>query len=493
MKDYVPKPWQPPAVDHILEHKRCALWAPVGSGKTGIVLTALDIAHLAGEDVWPALAIGPLRVARKVWREEAGKWTHTQDISVSQIIGDADTRGYVVDRCCHPGNNALHQVYTINVENVAWLADRLAGRMPFRTIIFDESRKLKGFRLKQGGAMTGALGGNPATDDAWQFAWHKNVKRFIELTGTPASNGLKDLWGQMWFLDQGRRLGTSYAEFEQRWFGYKRIQDALSHKPSIQAVIQKGADEEIHDRVRDLCMSIDLKDYIDVKEPVYVPVPVTLPIAARKLYNEMERKLYIQIEKHEIEAFSAASKSIKLLQLANGAVYLDPDVEDDDAPNARAWREVHTAKLEALESIIEEMGDVPIIVAFQFKSDLARLQKAYPAGRLLDTERDEDDFKAGLVPYLWSHPKSAGHGIDGFQNVTNVIVFFGHWWDLELREQIIGRIGPTRQMQAGLDRPVYVYDIVAEDTIDEVVLERHKSKRQVEDLLLEAAKRKHYV
>jgi SNF2 family DNA or RNA helicase len=258
-------------------------------------------------------------------------------------------------------------------------------------------------------------------------------------------------------------------------------------------VIQKGADEEIHTLVRDVCMSIDLKDHIDVKEPVYRTVTVEMPLPARKLYNEMERKLYIKIEQHEIEAFNAGVKAMKLMQLANGAAYLDESVENEEDPGARAWREVHTAKLEALDSIIEEMGDVPIIVAYQFKSDLARLQKAYPKGRHLHSEKDEDDFKTGAVPLLFAHPKSAGHGIDGFQNVTNVIVFFGNGWDFELREQIIGRIGPTRQMQAGFDRPVFVYDIVVEDSIDEVVLARHETKREVQDLLLEAATRKHYV
>jgi SNF2 family DNA or RNA helicase len=235
-----------------------------------------------------------------------------------------------------------------------------------------------------------------------------------------------------------------------------------------------------------------MRDYVDIREPIQRTVMVDLPLPARKLYNQMERDLYIKIEHHEIEAFSAGAKTMKLLQLANGAAYLDEDVVNDDDPRARAFKVVHDAKLEALESIVEETGDMPLIVAYQFKSDLARLMKAYPAGRHLHTEKDEDDFKAGLIPILFAHPKSAGHGIDGFQNVTNVIVFMGSSWDLELRQQIIGRIGPERQLQSGLDRPVYVYDICAEDTIDEVVLARHETKRAVQDLLLEAVKAKHY-
>jgi SNF2 family DNA or RNA helicase len=176
---------------------------------------------------------------------------------------------------------------------------------------------------------------------------------------------------------------------------------------------------------------------------------------------------------------------MKLLQLANGAAYLDPLVDGGDRP----WVKTHDAKIEALESIIDE-ADVPVIVAYQFRSDLERLLKAFPEGRHLDSEKDEDDFKAGRIPVLFAHPKSAGHGIDGFQHVTNVMAFFGHSWDLELRQQMIERIGPARQMQAGYKRPVFVYDIVAENTLDEVVLARHVSKRAVQDLLMDAVKRK---
>ena len=480
--EFAARPWQPGPIAHIIENPRCAIWLPVGAGKTSIVLTALSILDLAGEDVWPALAIGPLRVARKVWREEVKKWEHLADLSVSQILGDPDTRAMICSNINRPGFRS-HELYCINWELIPWLVEHFAGkRWPFRTIVADESRRLKAYRVTQGGVMTHALA---------EVAFKSS--RFIELTGTPSPNGLRDLWGQLYFLDRGKRLGLTYSAFESRWFGFKRIQDALSHKPGIVPVIQKGADEDIHALVKDLCISIDMKDYVDLKEPVYRRVEVTLPGPARKLYNEMERDFYIQIENHEIEAFSAAAKSIKLSQLTSGSVYLDESVTNDDDPKARAWRDVHTAKFEALDSIIEEMGDIPIIVGYRFKSELARLKKAYPEGRHLHSEKDEDDFKAGLIPLLFVHPKSAGHGIDGFQHVTNVLVFLSCDWDLELRDQLIGRIGPERQLQAGLDRPVYVYDVIAEDSIDEAVLARHETKRAVQDLLLEAVKARKYV
>lgn len=450
----------------------------MGSGKTAATLTAGDAIELADGDFYPALALGPLRVARKVWVEETQKWEHTQAIDVSKVIGDANERKAGLARDA--------QIFSMNYENVQWLVELLKERkrgLPFKSIISDESRKLKAFRLKQGGAMARALS---------EMAWNKNIRHFLELTGTPSPNGLKDLWGQLWFLDRGQRLGLTYDAFETRWFAFKRVKDAINaHKTHIQAVIQPGADAEIHALVRDLCLAIRAKDWFDIREPIYIPVRVELPPAARRHYREMERDLFTQIEGHEIEAFAAAAKSQKLLQIANGAAYLDPDVANDDDPRARAFKVVHDAKIEALQSIVEEAEGMPVLVVYNFKSDLARLLKAFPEGRALKSEKDEDDFKAGLIPQLFVHPKSAGHGIDGFQYATNIIAFFGENWDMELRQQVIERIGPARQMQAGFDREVRVYDIIAEDTIDEDVLLRHESKRSVQELLMDAAKRRH--
>lgn len=455
--EYTPRPYQPAAIDHIIENPRCALWAGMGTGKGSSVLTALHHLELV-EDIYPALVLGPKRVARKTWREEAGKWKHTAGIEVSQVIGDADTRRRAL--------KADANLFTINYENLPWLVEHLNGAWPFKTIIADESTKLKGFRLKQGGTRTHALG----------RVAHRS-SRFIELTGTPSPNGLKDLWGQAWYLDKGERLGRSFEAFKSRWFQSVQVG---SDRFATQLLPLPFAQQQIEDRLRDLCLSIDARDYFDLKEPNLVKVEVELPSKARSAYKDMEKEMFLQIAGADIEAFNAASKTMKCLQLAGGAIYTDPE--------AGAWAEVHDAKIQALESIVEEAAGMPVLVAYQFKHELARLLKAFPGSRHLDTEKDEDDFRAGKIPVLFAHPASAGHGIDGFQYVTNIIAFFGHWWDLELRQQIIERIGPVRQMQAGFDRPVWVYDIVAKDTIDELVLARHTTKRDVQDLLLEAMK-----
>ena len=312
---------------------------------------------------------------------------------------------------------------------------------------------------------------------------HVHIKRFIELTGTPAPNGLVDLWGQVWYLDKGRRLGRTFTAFKQRWFtkdydGYGSV--ALPH-----------AQAEIHAAVADICLTIDGKDWFDLKDPLINTVYVDLPSKARKLYDEMEKEMFIQIEQHSAEAFNAAARTQKCLQIANGSCYVSPlDDEEDGSTTVKPWKHIHDEKLMALESIVHETAGVPLLVCYEFKPDLVRLLKAFPKGRALRTTQDEDDFADGKIPLLFVHPKSAGHGIDGFQRHCCNIVFFGFNWSLGQRMQVIERIGPTRQMQAGFERLVTIHNIVARDTVDELVLERHETKREVQDLLLDACKRK---
>jgi SNF2 family DNA or RNA helicase len=193
----------------------------------------------------------------------------------------------------------------------------------------------------------------------------------------------------------------------------------------------------------------------------------------------MERDMFMLLGDSEVEAFNAASRTIKCLQLANGAAYTD---------EAGAFVEVHDMKLRALESITAEASGAPVLVAYHFKSDLARLKRAFPYGRVLDSDPATiRDWNAGRIPLMFAHPASAGHGLN-LQDGGNILVFFGLWWGLEEHAQIIERIGPVRQLQAGHDRPVFIHYIVAADTVDELVLGRLKTKRAVQDLLLEAMK-----
>jgi hypothetical protein len=204
------------------------------------------------------------------------------------------------------------------------------------------------------------------------------------------------------------------------------------------------------------------------------------------VYREMEKRMFAEIEGHGVEAFNAAARTIKCLQIANGAAYVD----EAGAKGERDWRALHDAKLEALDDVVEEAGGAPVLVAYHFKSDAARIKAAFKNVLDLGTDDGLRDAKRGKGRVWLGHPASMGHGVDGLQEHCNIGCFFGHWWNLEERLQFIERIGPVRQAQAGKDRPVWLYNIVARGTVDEDVIERVTSKRAVQDILLEAMKRR---
>ena len=442
--------------DHILDVPRCAIWAGMGMGKTTSTLNALDAIALV--DDAPVLVLAPLRVARSTWPEEAAKWSHLSSTNVMPIVGSLGERTAAIKLDA--------QIYAMNYENLEWLQEYWGDRWPYRTVVADESTKLKSFRLRQGGKRAQALG----------RVAHTKVKRFVQLTGTPSPNGLQDLWGQAWFLDAGQRLGRTYNAFSQRWFRPKANGFGMEPLPHAQA--------EIQDKLRDLCLTVDAKDWFDLREPIVNNIYVDLPVRARKLYQDMEKEMFMQIDQHDVEAFGAAARTIKCLQIANGAAYVGESNSE--------WKELHDAKLQALESVVEEAAGAPVMVAYHFKSDLVRLQRAFPKGRALDADPNTiQRWNRGEIPLLFAHPASAGHGLN-LQDGGNILVYFGHWWNLEERMQILERIGPTRQMQAGYDRPVFVHNIIARDTVDELVIERVQTKREVQDLLLSAMKRRGY-
>jgi SNF2 family DNA or RNA helicase len=457
---FTPRPWQPPIIQHILDTPRAGVFAGMGLGKTTAAMTALDYMFMTGDVRGPVLVCAPLRVASSTWPDEAKKWSHLRHLTVQPVLGNPQQRRQAL-------SNKNASVFTINYENLPWMIEYLESQKkdwPFDMVIADESTKLKGFRLRQGGQRARAL----AT------VAHKYADRWVNLTGTPASNGLKDLWGQTWFLDAGERLGRTYSAFESRWF--RPSHDGFGVDPL------PFAQEQIESRLKDICLSLDIRDYVDIAEPITSTVYVDLPTKARRLYDEMEKKMYTQINGHEVEAFNAASRTMKCLQLANGAAYV--------GENSEKWEEVHDAKIQALDEIVGAANGAPVLVAYHFKSDLARLLKSFPRGRHLDADpRTVQAWNRAELPVLFAHPASAGHGLN-LQDGGNTLVFFGHNWNLEEYLQIIERIGPTRQLQAGHNRPVFIYHIVARDTVDEIVMARRESKREVQDLLLEAMKRK---
>jgi len=452
-RKYSPRDYQLAIADHIINTPRCGVWAGMGLGKSSSTLLALNYLSLV-EEILPVLIIAPLRVAQNTWPEEVKKWEEFNHFKIQPIIGSA------AQRCRKVATPA--DIYTINYENIQWLIEFFEDDWPFKMVIADESTKLKGFRLKQGTKRARALA---------KIA-HSKIERFVELSGTPAPNGLKDLWGQIWFLDAGKRLGRSFTAFSQRWF-YKTF-DGYGIAPL------DHAQNEIEDKLKDICISLNAADYFDLDEPIENKIYVDLPPKARHLYNEMEKKMFMEIGEHDVEAFNAASRTMKCLQLANGAVYVDK--------NTKKWEVVHDAKIEALHEIIEEAAGMPVLVAYNFKSDLARLVAAFPQGQILDKNPETlRDWNKGKIPLLFAHPASAGHGLN-LQDGGNILVFFSVNWNLEEHQQIIERIGPVRQLQAGHNRSVFIHYIMARNTVDALVMERLKTKREVQDILLEAMK-----
>lgn len=474
---FSPRPYQDIAIRHLFGNEKSALFARPGMGKTSSAAAVIDLDIRAGES-HPYLVLAPKRVAKHTWPKEMRKWSDFHHLDVSPIVGTEAERLAALKRDV--------PIYTMNYEQIPWLLDHFGSRLPFRNLIPDESTKLKNVRVSVRQSSLGKVylqhesGSSQRAAALARLAFDRKFRRIHLLTGTPAANGLKDLWGQMFFLDSGQRLGRSYGAFEERWF--ERVMKHRNDKFG-ELRLRAGAEEEINARVSDLCLALDPKDWFpDLKEPVRFTVRVELPAKARRLYTQMEREMYIELEGKPVEAFTVNSASMKCRQLAAGAVYTDPETE--------AWAEVHDVKIQALESIFEESGGTPLLVAYQFKSDLARLKAAFPKGVDLATEKGLDKFMKGEASYGFGHPASIGHGFDGLQDITNIIVFFSSDFNLEYRDQIIERIGPVRQLQSGHERKVLIYDIVAEDTVDEAVIERLETKCSVQEAFFTAMKRK---
>lgn len=450
-RDFIPHEYQAIARDFLLATPRGALYADMGMGKTAATLTALETLRFAGFDD-PMLVLAPRRVALDTWPDEIAKWNQTKHLRIATIVGTPEQRMAAL--------RTRADIHTCNYEQLPWLVEKVGeGRWPWKAVVADESTKLKGMRTRgQGGQRTNALANVARMTDYW---WN--------LSGTPCPNGLKDLWGQYWYADFGKRLGTTHTAFMERWFKPKWSGHGVEVLPH--------SEKEIHARIADITMSLRAKDWFDVRDPLVQNVPVKMPKNLRSHYQQLERDMFTKLEcGTDIEVFNAGALTGKCMQFANGAVYTQYP----------AWTQVHTLKLEALESIINESGGAQILVAYGFKSDRERILKAIRGSVDISTASGLAAWKAGEHQVGVAHPASMGHGLDGMQENCWILVYFGYTWKLDDHQQILERIGPVRQIQSGhADRLVRVFNIVAEGTLDEVVLDRHDTKRDTQDLLME--------
>jgi SNF2 family DNA or RNA helicase len=453
-KPFTPRDYQRIACDFIYENQRCNLWAEPGLGKTSTVYMMLDILKLCGSNFFPALVIAPLTPATIAWPGEQAKWEFLHDMRVRTILGTpAQREAALLERA---------DVYVINYENIPWLVKHFGSRWPFKIVIADEATRLKNFRMKgQGGVRSGALS---------QVALQTG--RWINLTGTPAPNTLTDLWGQMWFVDYGQRLGRTYTDYLRRWFYENQFARTVELRhPSCEA--------EIHAAVGDVSLALRTRDWFDTHEPLVVPREVEMPPAARALYDRMERDFFIEIGDSEVTAANAAVLSMKLLQMASGTIY---DGEQKACP-------VHDAKIEGLKSLVEDLNGEPLIVTYWFKFEPELLKKAIPGFTLFKGKKEQEAWNAGKIPVLGIHPASAGHGID-LQYGGCKMAHLTHSWDLELLLQVRERNGPARQVQAGFDRVVTYFNMVCRNTMDNEVIERQQTKRNIMDSLMLARARR---
>jgi SNF2 family DNA or RNA helicase len=476
MSRYTPRPYQSLIRNFALEHERCNIFASPGMGKTSATYSVIDSLLMFGE-MKRALVLAPKRVAQSAWPEERTKWAETfGHISVAAAIGTP------AERLAALRSNPT--ILTINYDNIDWLMEQYGDNWPFDVVVADESTRLKGLRIsiQRRQRKDGSWGDEFITGQgssrakALSAIAHRRVRRWINLTGSPAPNGLADLWGQTWFVDGGRRLGNSFTAFSNRWFravpgaqGYSQIEPM----PHSQAEIER--------LMAQISITVDAKDWFDLEEVIERNVVIDLPPAARRHYREMEKELFTEVEDHEVEAFNAGSKAQKCLQIASGTLIHDTD--------SRSWVKVHDEKLEALRSIVEETNGENLLVAYQYKADLERILKAFPKARALDANpRTLNEWNDGKIRMLVCHPASAGHGLS-LQHGGRILVDYSSGFNLEFDEQVIERLGPTRQAQSGYKRSVFRYRIVARDTIEEhSVLPRLKYKMSVQDSLKAAMK-----
>lgn len=458
----------------IIDNSRCNLFAGMGVGKTPATLAAIASLILLGE-VKRVLVVAPKRVAQSTWPGEIRAFRQFSYLSVAVAVGDEKTRRAAIE--------SSSDIVCINYDVLEWLVDNYGETWPFDMIVHDESTRLRSLRVSLQRSSTGkqflrGQGGKRAKALA-RVALSPKVVRVVNLSGTPAPNGVQDLWAQTFFLDRGMRLGTSFTAFSNRWFRPVPGSGGVSGHSRIEPL--PYAPDQIRNAIQDLTMAVEAKDHMNLPPLIENIIKVDLPPAARKNYSELEKEMFTWLREHPLEAFNAGAKSQKLLQVASGAAYID------DEGN---WEPVHDAKLDALASVMEEAAGMPVLVAYHFKSDLARILKAFPQARHLDANpKTIEQWNKGEIPMLVAHPQSAGHGLS-LQHGGNIMCYFSSNWSLEADQQFQERLGPTRQAQSGYNRPVFVHRIVAAKTVEEVVVARLKSKASVQDALMDAMKHK---
>lgn len=446
---YTPHPYQKYCIDRVVTDPAIGLFLDMGLGKTVITLTAINELKYNRFEVRKILIIAPKKVAEATWSKEAAKWEHLKKLRFSLILGSQTKRIRAL--------NTPADVYIINRDNVSWLVDYYRNAWPFDMVVIDESSSFKNPRAKRFKSLRMIRG---------------HIARLVELTGTPAPNGLVDLWAQIYLLDGGQRLGKHITGFRERYFDpdKRNARQVFTYKP------KEGAGTAVEERISDICVSMKAEDYLQLPDIVYDDIPVVLDSQAKKLYEKMEKEMLIQVDESTIDAGTAAVLSNKLMQLCNGAVY-------DESGFAA---EIHGCKLEAFCELVDSLNRQPVLVFYNFQHDRERIKNALKKSGLrvreLKTPRDETDWNERKIDILLAHPASAAYGLN-LQDGGNHVIWFGLNWSLELYQQANKRLHRQGQKQK-----VIVHHLIVEDARDEDVIAALQDKCVTQDKLIDSLK-----
>ena len=446
---YEPYPYQQYCAARIVADTAVGLFLDMGLGKTVITLDAINTLRYDRWAVQRVLIIAPKKVAEGTWTKEAQKWEHLRHLRISAVLGSQQKR---LRALATPAD-----IYVINRDNVAWLVDYFKNAWPFDMVVLDESSSFKNSQSKRFKALK---------------LVRSRINRLVELTGTPASNGLIDLWAQIFLLDGGARLGRTLGQYRERFFD----PDKRSRTQIFSYTPKDGSMEYIQQAIGDICVSMKAEDYLNLPDRMFDDVPVVLDDKARKAYRQLERDLLLELDEGQITAASTGVLTGKLLQLCNGAVY-----DSEKRPLA-----IHNCKVEAFLEVLEQLNGQHCLVFYNFQHDRDRLLAALePLGlrvRVYQSAADEDAWNAGEIDVLLAHPASCAYGLN-LQNGGHHIVWFGLTWSLEQYEQANKRL--HRQ---GQRHPVIVHHLVVQGGMDEDVIESLRAKGDTQEALMDALK-----
>lgn len=463
--------YQLACVEHIITHPFCGVFLEMGLGKTVSALTAINYLMFDYLEINSVLVIAPKRVAESVWQEEAEKWDHLKHLRFSKIIGTAKQRITAV-------METKADIYIISRDNIAWLCALYGGgKLPFDMVIIDELSSFKSYKSERFKALRGA---------------RPYLKRLVGLTGTPAPNGLIDLWSQIYLMDRGERLEKTISRYRERYFRPGQTNGHVVYSYNL----MDNSEYLIHKKIEDICISMKSDDYLEMPLRTDNYIKLRMPEDIKKQYDDFEKNKVLDlintteiveqkdengnstfIEKPiEVNVINAVALSNKLLQFANGAIY---DEERNVFP-------IHDIKLEALKEIIEDANGQSVLVAWTYQFDRDRivkyLKKYNP--RELKNNRDIEDWNNGKIQVMLAHPASAGHGLN-LQAGGNIIVWFGQTWSLELYQQFNARL-----YRQGQQNCVVINHLILQDTHDEDVIRALKAKDKKQNALMDSIKAK---